>query len=234
VRSKHLGRHFQGHPGVPIMGVFDERVDMWDGATQGYDADEHRRDHRYKIETLSLPIEMIFARLPGVGRGWLDNIERSTHMTSWAVQMRAKAQGTIRDRFFGTDIHFALTDEDLSNIKRGIRFAAEMLFEAGAIEVLPLVHGMPGSITNADEARAFEDGPKDQRAYSLAMSHMFGTARMSVAEADGVVGPDFAVHGTKNLYVVDSSIFPTNTGVNPQHAIMGVAMHAAKRLAGVP
>jgi choline dehydrogenase-like flavoprotein len=31
--------------------------------------------------------------------------------------------------------------------------------------------------------------------------------------------------------VIDSSVFPTNTGVNPQHAIMGVAMHAAKKLA---
>jgi hypothetical protein len=180
VRSKHLGRHFQGHPGVPIMGVFERRIDMWAGATQGYDADEHRRDWRFKIETLSLPVEMIFARLPGVGRGWLDEIARSPHMTSWAVQMRAKAQGTIRDRFFGTDMRFVLTDEDLSNMRRGIRFAAEMLFEAGAKEVLPLVYGMPQSIGSIDEARAFEDGPKDARAYSLAMSHMFGTARMSI------------------------------------------------------
>jgi choline dehydrogenase-like flavoprotein len=60
---------------------------------------------------------------------------------------------------------------------------------------------------------------------------MFGTARMGVTPKHGVVDTDFTVHGTENLYVVDSSVFPTNTGVNPQHPIMGIAMHAAKRLA---
>jgi choline dehydrogenase-like flavoprotein len=54
---------------------------------------------------------------------------------------------------------------------------------------------------------------------------------MSVRPGDGVVGTDFAVHGAKNFYVIDSSVFPTNLGVNPQHAIMGIAMHAAKRIA---
>ncbi|HEX9311383.1 MAG TPA: GMC oxidoreductase [Actinomycetota bacterium] len=38
--------------------------------------------------------------------------------------------------------------------------------------------------------------------------------------------PTFAVHGIDNLFVVDSSVFPTNTGVNPQLSIMGLAMHA--------
>jgi len=45
------------------------------------------------------------------------------------------------------------------------------------------------------------------------------------------VGADFGVHGRPGLYVVDSSIFPTNLGVNPQLAIMGIAMHAAKQIA---
>ena len=54
---------------------------------------------------------------------------------------------------------------------------------------------------------------------------------MSVSARDGVVAPDFAVHGRRGAYVVDSSIFPTNLGVNPQHTIMAVAMHAAERIA---
>jgi len=45
------------------------------------------------------------------------------------------------------------------------------------------------------------------------------------------VDEHFAVHGSPNLYVVDSSIFPTNLGVNPQQAIMGIAMHAAENIA---
>ncbi|HET7482348.1 MAG TPA: GMC family oxidoreductase N-terminal domain-containing protein, partial [Actinomycetota bacterium] len=122
VRSRHLGAHFQAHPGVPVVGVFDDKIDVWTGATQGYDVDEHRRDWRFKIESLSLPPEMIFARLPGVGTSWLDNIAASGHMTSWAVQMRATAEGSIHDHFFGTDIRFSLNELDMTNIRRGIRF----------------------------------------------------------------------------------------------------------------
>ena len=42
VRSRHLGEHFQTHPAVGLVGVFDQPVNMWFGATQGYEVDEHR------------------------------------------------------------------------------------------------------------------------------------------------------------------------------------------------
>jgi choline dehydrogenase-like flavoprotein len=54
---------------------------------------------------------------------------------------------------------------------------------------------------------------------------------MSSSPEGGVVGLDFRVHGTDNLYVVDSSVFPTNLGVNPQLSIMALARLAAERLA---
>ena len=60
---------------------------------------------------------------------------------------------------------------------------------------------------------------------------LFGTARMSSRPEAGVVGPDFCVRGTDNLYVVDSSVFPTNLGVNPQLSIMAMARLAVERLA---
>ncbi len=71
----------------------------------------------------------------------------------------------------------------------------------------------------------------DPAAYPLALSHLFGTARMSTRPADGVVGLDFRVNDTDNVYVVDSSVFPTNLGVNPQLSIMSLARIAARRIA---
>jgi choline dehydrogenase-like flavoprotein len=46
-----------------------------------------------------------------------------------------------------------------------------------------------------------------------------------------VVGPDFQSHEVADLYVVDSSVFPTNLGVNPQHSIMAMSRLAATRIA---
>jgi choline dehydrogenase-like flavoprotein len=232
VRSAHLGRHFMGHPGSPLMGLWENDVNMWFGATQGYDADEHRKDGRFKIETISLPPEVAFARMPGVGSRWLETMAETSRGAVWAVQLRAYAEGTVGgDSFLGTDIKYDLENRDMENLRRGLKFTAEMMFAAGAKEVVLGIYGMPERIKSADELGVFDRAPLDPAAYSWIVSHLFGTARMSVRPADGVVGTNFAVHGTENLYVVDSSVFPTNMGVNPQHAIMGVAMHAAKQLA---
>ncbi len=231
VRSRHLGQHFQAHPGVTLAGVFDEAVDMWFGATQGYETDQHRVEGRFKVEALSLPPELVFARLPGVGGAWVKNIAESGRLALWAVQLRAHAHGSVRNGLFGTDIRFDLTPPDMRNLCQGLRFTAELLFAAGAREILPGIHGLPDRLTSPDQVRLLENGPLDPACYSFALTHLFGTARMSVRPADGVVGTDFAVHGARSCYVIDSSLFPTNLGVNPQHTIMAIAMHAARQIA---
>ena len=231
IRSAHLGKHLQGHPGTAVVGIFDRDVNIWRGATQGYEIDEHRRTGRFKVEGLSLPPELFLAALPGVGRGWRNAIAASRRAAMWAIALRAYAHGEVRDGILGTSIRFDLERRDIEHLRPALRFTAEMLFEAGAREVITGVHGLPERIASPDDARVFEQGPLDPAAYVFSMSHLFGTARMSLRSQDGVVGPDFAVHGRRGLYVVDSSVFPTNLGVNPQLTIMAVAMHAAERLA---
>jgi choline dehydrogenase-like flavoprotein len=228
-----LGEHFQGHPGVPVTGLFDHEVNMWRGATQGYDADHHRRDGRFKIETIGLPPEIACTRLPGAGARWRSQMAEARNMAVFAVQLRAWAEGSVKERFFGTDIRFDPNARDMMNLRRGIRFSAELLFAAGARKVLPGIHGLPERI-GPDQLSLLESAPDDPRCYSWIISHLFGTARMSMRACDGVVAPDFSVHGTRRLYVLDSSLFPTNIGVNPQHAIMGIAMHAAQKIAQEP
>jgi choline dehydrogenase-like flavoprotein len=153
------------------------------------------------------------------------------HMAVWAVQLRAYAEGSVRPGLFGTDIRFEMTTDDMTNLRKGLRLTAELMFAAGAREVIPGIAGLPVRLTSPDQARLIEAGPSDPACYSLLLTHLFGTARMSVRPSEGVVGTDFAAHGARGLYVIDSSIFPTNLGVNPQNPIMGIAMHAAKQLA---
>lgn len=230
VRSAHLGEHFMGHPGTPISGLFDENANLWHGATQGYDATHHRRDGRFKIETIGLPPEVVFARLPGAGRRWKEKMALAKRSTVFAVQTRAWAEGSVREGPFGADIKYDLGRRDMMQIRRGLRFAAEMLFAAGAREVWPGVYGLPEKILPGEEA-LLEHGPDNPGSYSWILSHLFGTARMAAHASAGVVGHDFAVHGVPNLVVADSAVFPSNLGVNPQHAIMAVARLCAERLA---
>jgi choline dehydrogenase-like flavoprotein len=233
VRSTHLGHHFQAHPGVLLLGLFDDEVNMWSGATQGYEVDHYAEASRFKIETLALPPELILARLPGVGSSWLASIDQARHVASWAVLLRARAEGTVRAARLsgGPEVRYDLDAADMRDLERGIRTAAELFFAAGARQVIPLVHGLPERLTSEDQLSLLDSAPSDPACYSLNTSHLFGTARMSSSSEHGVVAPDFSVHGTEGLYVLDSSVFPSNLGVNPQHTIMAVAMHAASGIA---
>lgn len=230
VRSAHLGAHFMAHPGTPLTGLFDAPANLWRGATQGFDSTHHRRDHRVKIETIGLPPEIVFARMPGAGRRWKERMALARRTAIFAVQTRAWAEGSVREGLFGADIRYDLGRRDMMQIRRGLRFAAELLFAAGAREVWPGIYGLPERLLPGDE-RLLDAGPDDPRYYSWILSHLFGTARMAARAGSGVVGHDFAVHGVPNLVVADSSVFPTNLGVNPQHAIMAVARLCAERLA---
>lgn len=54
-------------------------------------------------------------------------------------------------------------------------------------------------------------------------AHQMGTCRMSTSPKTGVVDPRGRVWGTEDLYVVDASIFPSASGVNPMVTNMAIA-----------
>ena len=60
--------------------------------------------------------------------------------------------------------------------------------------------------------------------------HHAGTTRMSAAPSDGVVDPDLRVHGTDNLFVCGSSVFPTAGAVNPTLSVLALAHRLADHL----
>jgi choline dehydrogenase-like flavoprotein len=86
-------------------------------------------------------------------------------------------------------------------------------------------------MTTHDEVDRIADATMDPRGYSFIATHLFGAARLGPDPRTSVVSPEFEAHEARGLYVVDSSVFPTNLGVNPQHTIMALARMAATRVA---
>lgn len=60
--------------------------------------------------------------------------------------------------------------------------------------------------------------------------HHCGTTRMSEDPGEGVVDSNLLVHGTDNLYVVGSSVFPSNSWVNPTLTIMALSDRLGGRI----
>jgi choline dehydrogenase-like flavoprotein len=57
--------------------------------------------------------------------------------------------------------------------------------------------------------------------------HLMGCCAMGTDAKKSVVGPDFRVHGMKNIWAADSSIFPNAPGINPSLTIMALSKKAA-------
>ena len=62
-------------------------------------------------------------------------------------------------------------------------------------------------------------------------SHHIGTTRMSESERLGVVDADCRVHGTNNLYVAGSSVFPSAGHANPTLTIVALALRLSEHIA---
>jgi len=226
-----VGERLQAHPGTAIVGVFDDPIEMWFGATQGYES-THFWHERMKFESIALPLEYVATRVPGVGPALMKQLADYGHLAIFGVQVRARAKGRVQRGAFGrASIAYDLTDEDVRSLKMGVKRLTQMMFAAGAREVLPGVFGLPERITKPDEIEPIFDLPDDPRRFHCIASHLFGTARMGPTPQTGVVNPALESHELAGLYVVDSSVFPTNMGVNPQHTICAVSWLAAERIA---
>lgn len=228
-----VGRHFQAHPGVSMSGRWAEPVRMWEGATQGHEVIGLR--HRgLKFEALGFGLEVLAARLPGVGSDLAHQIDDLAHHLDWGVAVRAEAQGRVRLVRGRTVVSYEPTRRDIAQFRTGLRHLGEMMLAAGAESVDPGVRGYRRHVTDVATLHHLEQrGPRSPAAYTTAITHLFGTARMGSDPDRSVVRPDFRHHHVDQLYVADSSAFPSNTGVNPQISIMALATLCARRVAGV-
>lgn len=231
VRSRHLGAHFQCHPAVSMVGRFDRSIAQHRGATQGMTSTSLLASDRLKLETVALPPEVLVTRIPGVGGDLAARLADRDRMATFAVIVRAEAEGTVGSLLDRQRVRFTPSAVDMVRARRGLSILARMLFAAGAREVYPGVAGVPEVLDHSTGTGPLDDAPLDPRAYNMMSSHLFGAARMAPDASRGVVDPGFQVFGVRGLFVVDSSVFPTNLGVNPQHTIMAMASLAAERIA---
>jgi choline dehydrogenase-like flavoprotein len=223
VRPRVLGQYFRSHPGVPMFGVYDDPIDMNAGAMQGWSSLAFRNEPGFKLEVLSLPLDMVAGRLQGGGRQLMERLKSFRQIAVWVLGCRAESAGSIAPGFGGKPaIRYDLDRADMQRIRAGLVLIARMHFSCGAREVLPGISGLPYSL-GPDELSVLENAPLDMRAYIAILSHLFGGCVMGQDPRDSVCDGSGKVHGRENLWVVDASVIPTNLGVNPQHTIMAMA-----------
>jgi len=231
IRHGPVGDGLTCHPGVSMAGRFSEPVRMWTGATQGHEVIGLRKEG-IKFEALGFDITVAAGRIKGIGQSLASQISDLAHRAAWGAAIRAEAQGRVRPGRRRARVYYSPTRSDIGRTRRAIQVLGEMMLAAGAEYVLPGVHGWHAQVDDRSVMRTFaETAPWNPRAYTGVVTHMFGTCGMGSDPDHSVVRPDFRHHAVDRLYVADSSVFPTNIGVNPQTSIIALAWLCAERIA---
>jgi choline dehydrogenase-like flavoprotein len=230
VRLPALGDGFRAHPGTGIFGVYDDVVDLNIGATQGWASIKFRASPGLKLETLSIPPELVAGRLAGAGDLLSQRLEEYRHLAMWVMAVRAESVGSVRPGLFGKpNVRYSLDRADMDRMRRGAHFVAQMHVAAGARSVIPGIYGMPYRLA-PDEIDTLLDAPLDPRCWVAICSHIFGGCTMGADPKRSVCDGRGQVHDYEGLYIADASAIPTNLGVNPQHTIMALSMAMAESL----
>lgn len=225
-----VGRHFACHPGTSVSGHFGVDIRCWEGATQGHEVIGLRHEG-LKFEALGFDVSVLAARLPGVGRALHRSLSGMHQEADWGVAIKSSAEGRVQSLFGKTLVRWSPSAQDVLRARRGVAVLGRMLLAAGAERVYLGVAGWQAPLSSAAELERFEqDGPLTAQAYQFVATHLFGTCRMGSDPATSVVDPQFAHHRIRQLYVADSSVFPSNTGVNPQTSILAMAALCAQHV----
>jgi choline dehydrogenase-like flavoprotein len=230
---RNVGSRFSFNAATPVLGRYDEPRHSWaaDQMTAFVDGGD------FLVESSFDPPMSVAVAMPGWAGEHLRRMDGYDRLARFGVLLGTRPDGRVKRTAFFRDtfgpVAWEMGADDLATMKRGIALAARIHLAAGADEVYvasfldcrldarDLVRrGLPDA--GAIAARV-DAAVQDASDLLLNSSHPQGGNPMSDDRRVGVVGTDFRVHGTRNLFVADASVFPTSIHVNPQLTIMAMA-----------
>jgi choline dehydrogenase-like flavoprotein len=230
-RSGLVGRNLMLHPYALVMGLFEERLDGYQGPTgcglmshEFYETDLARGFVR----------GFSFELLRGLGPLGTALWAMSNGELPWGAEHH-RALGALLDHSAG----LLAICEDLPEEHNRVTLDPELVD----------AHGIPAPRIeyrlSENSRRMLEYGAARAREaleaagawrtvveapLRVAGWHLMGTARMGTDPERSVVNDWGRAHDVRNLFVIDGSIFVTPGGVNPTCTIQALALHVADRI----
>lgn len=224
--DKSIGNNFSTHAPFIFYGDFDEPVFAFSGGppmsyTYGQNETDGSNLIRWKLEGIfNHPMSMA-QLVPYQSRDeHFDIMKRYKYIMTTATLIKDDPVGKITK----SSIEYKLSDSDRLKAVDAYRTGAKIMFAAGAKRVFS-TQTQPIIINNINEV---DEKITNNIDFMTTSAHLMGGCCMGENKKDDVVNSKGESHDVKNLYIADSSIFPTSLGVNPNLTVLAMARMIAK------
>jgi choline dehydrogenase-like flavoprotein len=232
LRSEPIGANLRFHPSGYLIGLFDQSIFPWTGATQGYHCTEFL-DHGIKLESLWAGASIFAQRLPLGPRQFKRTLKKMERSAVWDCWISGDdSTGTVRN-VTGTgrlDIQYDIGAGDLRRLQEANALLAEMFAAAGANEVLCGIRGLPELLDASTAARQIREARLDPTDFPTSSNHVMGGLCMGTDPKRSATDAWGKVWGVDNLYVADTSLYPMSPGVNPMLTAMALGHRLGQEL----
>jgi len=249
VANPAIGRGLILHPSFPILGLFDHTINLLEGLDSATFVSSFGVTPGFIYETMGgLPAYGALL-IPGSGKQVYDELVRFNDYVGFGLMLVDTPSDDNRvmlDDSGDTVLQYTLSDADKDRFRVGVAIGIRMMFLAGAKKViipsnenvlgLPDFDPMMGTyLTDITQADAVEQNIQFVPNRTILTSAHLQAANKMGPKNKGVVSLNHRLWATNgeevpNVYVMDSSIFPTSVGANPMQSLYSIAKIFSERL----
>ena len=226
--SSMAGRNLQFHMNLKVVARFKDRIDAEKGTIFTVQVQEFSREGLL-ITASNMKPHYIAMALSHYGNGVINSVlEDYQNLGIFALMVRPKSIAHIISRIGDQPlVLYRFHPDDLSKIRVALRRTANILFQAGAIELYMPIAGIE-KVKSLHELDKKLDSMHPEKLEIITV-HVMASCPMGPDPATSVVNPDGKLWNMKNILVADASILPSNIGTSPQGTIMAFAHEIINR-----
>jgi len=227
--SNLVGQNLSLHPFSNIVAVYDDNISAYDQVQHTLEISEF--SDNIKFFSSFLPPSVVSTLMPYIGFKSYEKLkEYINHGILAGVLIKDSSRGRIKTGPFNLNIpYYKINSFDVKNLIYGLALLAEICFLSGAKKVLLPILGFQ-ELRGIDEIEKLFSIKIRAKDLDISSYHLMGTCRMGIDPQNSVTNDKGEIWGLENLFISDSSLFPSPIGVNPGLTVMGLATHISREI----